>query len=134
MAGLIEGWYADPSKDDVERFFDGLEWTDQTRALEPGKATGRSLSPGWYPDPKRLRDERWFDGSVWTVETRDASQVIGWREAFLGSSSQSSGSRKGSNEDPVELVLRELRWIRRSGVAIFVLLLGLVLIVLGSGS
>jgi hypothetical protein len=118
MADLIEGWYADPSKDDVERFFDGSDWTDKTRAIEPGRTTRRSLSPGWYPDPKRLRDERWFDGTVWTVETRNASQVIG---------------RKGSNGDPVDLVLRELRWIRASGIAIFILLLGLVLIVLGSG-
>jgi hypothetical protein len=132
MASLNEGWYADASNTDVERFFDGTEWTDQTRTLEPGRTPGKPPSPGWYPDPKRLRDERWFDGTMWTVEARDASGVVGWREVFLGSSGQSRSRRDDTSADPVEIILRELRWIRASGIAIFVLLFGLVLIVLGS--
>ena len=58
-----QGWYPDPANSDAQRFWDGSQWTDQSRALQPAD---------WYTDPADIAGQRFWDGNAWTEQTRPA--------------------------------------------------------------
>lgn len=61
MTSPTPGWYADPNDRSIDRWWNGTEWTDPTRARPPEEP---SLSTaGWYPDS--TGHLRWWDGSKW---------------------------------------------------------------------
>ncbi|MFT8395520.1 RDD family protein [Propionibacterium sp.] len=66
-----EGWYPDPRDAGGERYWDGTQWTHNTRtpqAVNPGAPALPAM--GWYPDPADARLERYWDGAEWTRNTR----------------------------------------------------------------
>jgi hypothetical protein len=75
---LEAGWYPDPLGQDDLRFWEGAEWTDQTRSLyfhEPEPEP--PPEPGWYLDPMDAGSLRLWDGAQWVDEAhpRDLEPV-----------------------------------------------------------
>ena len=85
MAIVPEGWYADPTTPDQERWWDGEKWSlEQTRpkgsVAQPNEPppvleVRPSIPVGWYPIAGDPGTERYFDGSVWTMQVRPAPAV-----------------------------------------------------------
>ena len=84
------GWYPDRNEANLVRWWDGQQWTDQTRSTAPAAAafeqpasvasfgttvafgsTGATdqIAPGWYPDNADPSLQRWWDGTQWTTHT-----------------------------------------------------------------
>jgi hypothetical protein len=57
------GWYPDPELHGIDRWWDGLRWTDGLRNTPENVKTAGDLSPaeGWYPDPGLQGIDRWWD-------------------------------------------------------------------------
>ena len=83
MANAPEGWYADPTSPDLERWWDGEKWSvEHTRPKAPVAQPAEpapvlevppSIPVGWYPIAGDPGTERYFDGRVWTMQVRPAS-------------------------------------------------------------
>jgi hypothetical protein len=59
------GWYPDPSRGHVERFWDGAAWTERVRSN--GVSSFAPVTPAdWYPDPTGRFPLRYWTGYSWT--------------------------------------------------------------------
>ena len=56
------GWYAHPQDQSAEAFWDGAQWTGQTRR--------KSIPEGWYAHPQDPSSEAFWDGAQWTGAIR----------------------------------------------------------------
>ncbi len=54
------GWYADPEREDGQRYWGGAEWSEYRTPHGP------SAPPGLYADPSGAEGWRAWDGSRWT--------------------------------------------------------------------
>jgi len=93
------GWYPDRNEANLVRWWDGQQWTDQTRSTAPAAAAFEhpaavesvawvapvssvapvasfgatvatdQIAPGWYPDNADPALQRWWDGVQWTTHT-----------------------------------------------------------------
>jgi Protein of unknown function (DUF2510) len=72
VQGRDPGWYPDPQgSPGNERYWDGGDWTAETRVATPRQPPGPSQPPGWYPDPGGSQKvERYWDGATWTDSYR----------------------------------------------------------------
>lgn len=68
------GWYLDPITHTGTRYFDGHQWTLDTRDVIQ-KEPANIVFPGWYVDPKNNKLLRYFDGSNWTDNTTSPEVV-----------------------------------------------------------
>lgn len=62
------GWYPDPAGPNAQRYWDGRNWTNESRQLQPA---------GWYADPAGSGLQRYWQGTAWTEQTRPAAQAAG---------------------------------------------------------
>jgi hypothetical protein len=98
------GWFADPSVEGQERYYDGHEWTSETRPV--GSDSGSDADPddwgdstddsGWYADPNVEGQERYYDGHEWTSETRPVDSDSGSDADSDADSDDWSDSTEGS--------------------------------------
>ena len=67
MTAPTAGWYDDPDDTSIRRWWDGRDWTDQTRPR------AGQIAAGWYADPRDTEHQRWWDGTGWSDTTRPAA-------------------------------------------------------------
>jgi hypothetical protein len=102
MTAPEAGWYPDRNEVNLVRWWDGQQWTDQTRSTAPAAAAfeqpawtppaeitpvavaARSIAPGWYPDSNDPSLQRWWDGSQWTAHTNPTYAGAATRPAARG--------------------------------------------------
>jgi hypothetical protein len=84
------GWYQDPGGPGL-RYWDGAQWTQHVRSLDPGtqpvatfpvvaepapQPVAAGPPPGWHPDPTRRFELRYWDGTRWSDHVATSG---GWR-------------------------------------------------------
>lgn len=91
------GWYPDRNEANLERWWDGQQWTDHTKSTAPAAAAfeqpvsaaafglTNEIAPGWYPDNADPSLQRWWDGRQWTTHTAPGVAVAApSNAAYLG--------------------------------------------------
>jgi hypothetical protein len=59
MTNPAPGWYPETPGSPVERWWDGTQWTPQTRQAQPrSDASGWELNVGRAPDPEKIREQQ----------------------------------------------------------------------------
>jgi hypothetical protein len=86
---IAAGWYPDPDDGGAsDRYWDGRDWTEQTRPAEP------DVPAGWYPDPDDGGlSQRYWDGTDWTERTRPANRPQPTPSAKTTATTVSTGPR-----------------------------------------
>jgi hypothetical protein len=83
------GWYADPTGNAKERWWDGSDWTARTRdrheevdnsTTEGTSGRAATVAPGWYVDPTGAAALRWWDGTAWTDRIKNRRESASVRK------------------------------------------------------
>jgi fibronectin type 3 domain-containing protein len=85
------GWYQDPDDASLTRYWDGQNWTEETRAAAPA---------GWYPDPEDPDMERYWNGADWTGVTQPAVVEDIYIPGQASSSTKTRNSRPAHEKRP----------------------------------
>src|ERR1035437_3024198 len=84
------GWYKDPSDPQQKRYWDGVHWTKEVKAIAASKAP-----EGWYADPKDSRQQRYWNGQKWTARLRPTA--LAQPTALRDTTSEKAGDGAGAS-------------------------------------
>jgi hypothetical protein len=103
------GWYSEPGNAERERYWDGAQWTPQTRPVEAAAETPDSVKPG--------RRRKWLVPTIVAAVLVVAAAIVVPLVVLSGSSSQPLA---GYGQDPVVVAkhLKSCTSVKRFGKSV----------------